>query len=563
MTVLATNPLVMNSQQPRIPGMNASNPQVGGQMPRIPGMNASNPQAGGGARTPANPWQVGGSRLQAFGPGNDMVGQSILPSDSQSTRTATGYASGAAGALAGYNVKPFQGVQPLNLGTSTAGLNGAQGQMQGLKYDFNAAQGRLDGAAATSGAMLNGVAGMGQSAFTGGGANMANTATFNRELDGAKGFVGDPFAYSADVGRTRATTEDLFNKAAQGTDRGAIAGETLSLLEARSQPGYEQALRQVGQKNAAMGRRGSGITTNELGDVTLARERELALSRRDVANDAASRTLQDRMDLTNLGMGVTSGFGAQDIGASNQRLAQAKTLADLANDKFSGERFNAGQAESAAGRQASGAANYANTQRGVAGDLYGMGADGANFAASAERDRVGLGERQSTFSRGIANDLGNNTRDEYSAGVNERDASRADEYNTGQFLSGKLGDLSGYANGERDNDARNRDELRGERDYQYGLGRDAINDEYTRADFEERLRNGRSTRAMGNAQLGFGAPSPTSAYQDQAQRYGASAADNYGAAAGFMSDYFANRPTTQRRSGAGAGGAPAGTTGYR
>jgi magnesium chelatase family protein len=61
------------------------------------------------------------------------------------------------------------------------------------------------------------------------------------------------------------------------------------------------------------------VTTNELGDVTLARERELALARRDSANDAAGRTLltdaAERLRLSARGY--------------HRVLRVARTLADL------------------------------------------------------------------------------------------------------------------------------------------------------------------------------------------------------------------------------------------
>ena len=163
--------------------------------------------------------------------------------------------------------------------------------------------------------------------------------------------------------------------------------------------------------------------------------------------------------------------------------------------------------------------------------------------------RVGLGERQAGFQRTLANDTGNFTRDEYGAGVDERDTRRKDEYNQGDFARTRFSDMRGYLGDERTNDRSNRNELRGERNYQYGLSRDAIGDEYDRADFEERLRGNRYNRGMGTTNVGFGGTSPANAYGAQADRYAGQASDAYEGAGQALA-----AAGSLRRRGAGGGG---------
>lgn len=113
----------------------------------------------------------------------------------------------------------------------------------------------------------------------------------------------------------------------QGPDRSSLASQTYDLLTKQSQPQYEQELRGVGQRNAALGRIGAGMTTNDLGTVQQRREQSLANERSRLGLEAAGQTLNDRLGIANaLGQGYNT-FGGIDAartgaagGAANQAL---------------------------------------------------------------------------------------------------------------------------------------------------------------------------------------------------------------------------------------------------
>lgn len=512
--------------------------------------------------------------IGSFSADNNLIGSQINPTNSAQTNTAQGYADTSGAAYNNFNVSPFQGVKPLNFDTERGMLGAAGAQMSGLAYNntaantqFGNAQSQLGGAQQNAMGYYNNAAGslqglQGLSGFDGGGANLADFSGANATTGDALKRVGEKFGYGEDTMAARGFVVPALERAMNGPERNALAEESLSLLEARSQPGYEQALRQTNAKNAAMGRRGSGITTNELGDVQLARERELSIARRELANDASSRTMQDRADRTNLALGVTQGLGAEDRGGAGVGLEQANTMLRGADQQSGRQQFNAQQSESASQRAAQGAQFGASFKRGLANDLtgigrdvYGMGRDQSNLSMDVgdrygdqDKDRVGLGERQANFKNKQANDYGNYNRDEYSAGVDERDTARKDEYNQGDFARTKFSDMRGYLGDERTNDRSNRNEYRNERNYQYGLSRDAIGDEYDRGDFEERIRNGRYNRGLGTANVGFGGTSPSGAYSDSANQYRQSSSDAF-EGAGSAIAAAGNR----RRAGAGGG----------
>lgn len=418
---------------------------------------------------PAAPQQPA---TQAFGATNNLIGTQINPTNSAQTNTAQGYANKAGSEYNNFSLSPFQGVKPLDFGQERGMLGAAGDKMNGLNYNFGAANQQYG----QSQQAMQGLQALGQQNF-GSGSASADTSKFNSELNTA--------------------LEGL-----KGPNRGEIGAETLSLLEERSRPGYDQTLRSVGAKNAAMGRRGSGITTNELGDVTLARERELSLARRDVSNDAAAQTLKDRLDVSNQQRGI-------------------------AGDRFGAEVQNASFADAGMARDQQGRQFGASLQRGIAGDMANNAMQIGDRFGDQERDRTGLGERQAGFGRTLANDYGNMNRDEYGASVDERNTSRRDEYDQGDFSRSKFSDMRGYLGDERNNDRSNRNEMRDERGYQYGLSQDSIDNGFRTAGFEESLRNGRYNRAKGTTEIGFGGTSPVGAYSDSANQYRQSSGDAY------------------------------------
>lgn len=424
-------------------------------------------------------------QTQAFGATNNLIGQQINPTNSAQTNMAQGFTNTAAQQYANQAFSPF------SMSGQRAGVAGANQQMQGLGFDFGganaqygAAQAAQQGAARQAGGMLQGLAGL--SNF-GGGTASANTGRFNSELDSAL-------------------------QGLQGPDRATLAADAMKLLEERSRGDFDRSLRDVNAKAAAMGRRGAGMTTNDLGDVTVQREKLLDRSRRDLALDAAQRSLDDRMNVANFQRGV-------------------------AGDRFQGETFNANLADRGLDRNTQAAQFGANFQRGIAGDLYGMGRDTASMAmdvgdrfGTQARDRTGLGERQASFARNSAMD------DAELAGVERRD-----EFNRADFGRQRFNDFSGFQRDRESQDRSNRNELRDERQYQYGLSRDAIGDEYDRMNWEENLRDRRFSRGLGTANFGFGAQSPAGAYANAGANAQQQSADGYGAAGMLLGQIGANR----------------------
>lgn len=505
---------------------------------------------------------------QPFTATNNLIGTQINPVNSAFTQGLQNQTQGAANQYAGFGFKPFQGVSPLNLSSQTGMLNGANTQMQGLGFNFGGANSQYGNAQAQLGAgreratgELTGLQGLGIEAFSGGGANMADFSKAENKLGGVEGMMGPSFGYEGDTKAARGLTSAALERAMNGPERNALAAESLALLEERSRRGYDDAMRTTADQQSAMGRRGSGQTAKALNDVTNRREQELAWARRDLANEASSRTLEDRTGRANLAMGITAGLGNEDRGAQSLRNDQARILIDSAGMLGDNAKFNASQGEAASQRAAQGSQFGANFQRGLSGDLYGMSQDASRLSMDVgdrfgqqERDRIGLGQDQANFTRGIGNDLARFSGMENDSARVERNDSRRDEYNQGDFARSRFNDFNSAFQGQQNQDRSSRNELRDERGFQYGLSQDAIDNEYRRMDFEEGLRNNRFNRGLATANTGFGAPSPANAYGMAGGQARGMSEGSFGDMASIIAMMGARGG---RRSGGGAGGAPA------
>lgn len=103
------------------------------------------------------------------------------------------------------------------------------------------------------------------------------------------------FAQDPRLAGTQGQVDTARDTLSSTPDRTELAAQALQLLRERTQAGYEQDQRSIGQSAAKFGRIGAGMTTNELTDLNLTRERDLDRSARELANQAAGSTMSDRL----------------------------------------------------------------------------------------------------------------------------------------------------------------------------------------------------------------------------------------------------------------------------
>lgn len=112
------------------------------------------------------------------------------------------------------------------------------------------------------------------------------------------------------LGTTQGQVDTARDTLASTPDRTELAAQALQLLRERSAPQYAADQRAIGQSAAKFGRIGAGMTTNELTDLNLTRERDLDRSSRELANQAAGSTMSDRLAR----VGALSGLETQQFG---------------------------------------------------------------------------------------------------------------------------------------------------------------------------------------------------------------------------------------------------------
>ncbi len=193
-----------------------------------------------------------------------------------------------------------------------------------------------------------------------------------------------------------------------GPSRAELASQAFNQIQEGSAPRFQSELRDVGRRAAALGRIGSGVTTSELGDVQVTRERDLDRLRRGLSTDAAGRELEDRFRQ----LGATQGVSGQLFGQEQsqrgelrgergfqtaldqqgiQNRVQQKQLEEALLSGQVGRNLSSQQLLANVGFNSASPANFGN-QAGQFSQSFGNQANASNAAAA---DLIGA-----TFNRG-------------------------------------------------------------------------------------------------------------------------------------------------------------------
>lgn len=532
------------------------------QLAGTAGRRKATPTLGYAGSAPAPlPWASG---ISTFDGTNNLLSSQINPTDSAATSTLAGQSAGANSGLSGFTFNPFQNVAMPDYTQAQGALNQGNTQLQNLNYNYGAANGQYQGSLNTlqnagnqANSALTGI----NTNFGGGGGAQADTGTLNSQLANSSSYVGPQFADAADTGDARAFTLAQLKNAGNAPDRGALAASNFQLLQDESDPAYQQSQRNLLQQSAAFGRRGSAQVNSQGADLATARETMLNQARQQLSNDSAAQTLQDRLNLTNAGLGVTQGFGSEDRAGVNTRLAQAGQLASNAGLQFQGSATNANLADSAAARAQQGqiagaslAAQIANSQYGHSADLANAQSQYGSQLGSQEGNRVGLGVTQAGGQSDYGKTLADLQNSGYTAASGERNAGEAGQSTRFSAANTKASTLANLLGQSQQQDANNNNQLRTERDYQTGRSDKAVSDENTRRLIEDQLTNSAYNRAQGYAGLGFsGSGAVTNGLNSAAGQAQGQSDQSSAAIQQLLQQLLAGQQGTTRRSGAGAG----------
>jgi hypothetical protein len=177
-------------------------------------------------------------------------------------------------------------------------------------------------------------------------------------------------------------------------DRAQLAAQALQLQRTMTEPQFQQDMRSVGQKAAAFGRTGAGMTTNELTDVALAREKNLNQFGEQAALDAAGQTMNDRLGIFNATAGYGNQIGNQDLAhagfTSNNALDQFNVQGNVRNQNVDERNFQAQQGMNQASLAAQRAGLFGNLGNMASGNAM----SSANFGMQNAMNQANLQMQQ-------------------------------------------------------------------------------------------------------------------------------------------------------------------------
>lgn len=456
---------------------------------------------------------VPGGATQRFGPGSNLIGTQFNPTASGRLQGTQGQVNQAQANVAGFQPGQFQGIQA---GTAPGGLDQARQNIgQAQLGQFGAIEGPQFGGARN----LLGQAGQETAGATVGPFAGIGTGQFGSQADTAAARAG----ISQDLGALRG-----------GPSRGELAAQAFEQIQERGAPQFQRELRDVGARAASLGRVGAGVTTNELTDVFTQRQRDLDLSRRGLATEAAGL---ERGDLLNT-LGASQSVGGQLFG---QDVGEAGFQQGLRGEARGERGFQAGQA----GQEAQRALQRANLFSGLGAQEAGLaGAEQAaqfgerGFQAGQDRSAADLALSRGGMFAGIQGQQFGQEQGLRGEARGERGAEQ--EFglrNLGaqQNILGQLGGLEGQQFGQEQSQ---RNELRGERGFQTALDQQNIQNRVQQRQLEEALLSGQFGRDFSQqqlmAQIGF---------NPAAQR-------NFGQQAGQFSQSFGNQANASNQAAA-------------
>jgi hypothetical protein len=125
---------------------------------------------------------------------------------------------------------------------------------------------------------------------------------------------------SGPLGSLNKLVQRASQQVATGPNRQQLAEQAFTRLGEATAPQFQQELRGVGQRAAALGRVGAGLTTSDLGTVQQRREEFLGRARAGLSGEAAGRELGDRVASLNALLGSRGQTFNQLFGQEQARL---------------------------------------------------------------------------------------------------------------------------------------------------------------------------------------------------------------------------------------------------
>lgn len=196
------------------------------------------------------------------------------------------------------------------------------------------------------------------------------------------------------LGRTQGAVDAATQALSGGPDRTALANDLFSNFISQSDPGFQQNLREITQRQAAGGRLGSGMYGSNLVDATTQRQNQITGYGKQLAYDTANGTINDQFNRVNTLAGLEGQQYGQNAGQRNElrgertyqsgvaQQAQNDAIQQrLLEDQLLGNQFGRDLSLYQTQGQFGFGANPAGTLGGLAGDTQNAANNAGNGAA--------------------------------------------------------------------------------------------------------------------------------------------------------------------------------------
>lgn len=326
-----------------------------------------------------------GGALRNLGTSGGTVG--YRPVAGPSFGSANQYFDQAINRLGGIGISGGGAVAGPNFGQAQRYMNQAAGQVGGINI------GGVNLPALSNLSKTQGLLNQAQGAYQGLGLKQYGTI---KAQDPSQAYAG----LAAALAQSHTPGQDELRRIAMGQvrdlasapDRAQLAARALALQRQMTTPAWQQDLRAAGQQAAALGRIGAGMTTNELNDITLAREKALGQYGEDAALQAAGMEMQDRLNR----LGATAGYQGQ---ITAEDLARAGFTQGNALARFGVGSTVRGQNVDERNFQAQQAMNTSQIAAARAGGLAGLvgnqyAVDTTGFNQGLQRSNLDLNVQQ-------------------------------------------------------------------------------------------------------------------------------------------------------------------------
>lgn len=302
----------------------------------------------------------GEQQITEFGPGDDLRSAQINPLGSERLSGYRGMTDAAARRVAGFTGTPayrrvgpesyggytdaagrnlaaaerdigqvgvgqYGAIAPTDISGFRQGLRGAQQTVEDARLgpferigttDLSGYGQRVDEAtAAARGAGIPAYRRIDPTGFAESRGLLQEAGTLSRggDLPAFEGVATGTYAPSAEAGRARTLTAQGLESLIGAPSRQDLALETFRRLEGESVPETQAAIRSLGQRAAALGRTGSGMVTEEAGDIFGARKLKLENIKKELASETAAQELNDRLNRLQATQGVAGQLSGEDL----------------------------------------------------------------------------------------------------------------------------------------------------------------------------------------------------------------------------------------------------------